>query len=410
MGAHVAKCLWYLKYHNTEPVPDRRKGAWLGAVYSKAFQTFEQTDKEQNQKKITEILRQLQNKSSEFYKLWQQSRRWSQTLMEEVYQWAGAKFDHWYWESEMDAPSVKWVRDLLNQGKLKVSESAVGMDLGKLGFCLLLKSDGNGLYATKDLYLARKKFEDHNPAKNIYIVDQRQEGHFKQVFKVLENIGFKKEAEKSQHLKYNFVELKTGAMSSRAGNIVPIMTLIEKMTDYIKTAFLKKYEEEWTKEKINHTAYIIAQGAVKYGMNEQELNKKIVFDMKEWLKIDGRSGPYIQYAHARACSLLKKARAENKTIKAKALFLHSPEEWDLILHLSWFSLVMEKCAWRMTTSPVCYYLFDLAQKFSRFYQNCPISTLDNEEQKNFRLFLVQAVKNSLREGLAVLSIPAPEQM
>ena len=249
MGAHVAKCLWYLKYHNKEPVPDQRKGAWLGTIYSKACQTFEQTEKEQNQKKITKILHELKNKTGEFYKLWQQSRSWSQDLMTEVYQWAGAKFDHWYWESEMDAPSVKWVRELLDKGKLKVSESAVGMDLGPLGFCLLLKSDGNGLYATKDLYLARKKFEDHKPAKNIYIVDQRQQGHFEQVFKVLENIGLKKEAEKSQHLKYNFVELKTGAMSSRAGNIVPIMTLIEKMTDYIKTTFLKKYESEWTTEK-----------------------------------------------------------------------------------------------------------------------------------------------------------------
>ena len=134
--------------------------------------------------------------------------------------------------------------------------------------------------------------------------------------------------------------------------------------------------------------------------------------MKEWLKIDGRSGPYIQYAHARACSLLKKAKAfeDGTTIKAKSSVLNSPEEWDLILHLSWFCLTMEKCAWRMSTSPVCYYLFELAQKFSRFYQNCPISTLDDEEQKNFRLLLVQAVRKSLQEGLAALSIPAPEQM
>ena len=417
MGTHIAKCLWYLKYHNKEPVPSQHRGQWLGCIYTKAHQTFERTQnivqKEKYKKQLTEILRQLQKKQGEFYNLWKQTRLWSQDLMNEVYQWSGAEFDHWYWESEMDAPSVKWINQLLKQGKLQLSNSAVGMDLGEpLGFCLLLKSDGNGLYATKDLYLARKKFEDHKLVKNIYIVDQRQEAHFQQVFKVLKNIGFTKEAGQSEHLKYNFVELKTGSMSSRSGNIVPIMTLIEKMTDYIKTTFLKKYQEEWSKEKIENTAYIIAQGAIKYGMNEQDLNKKIVFDMKEWLKIDGRSGPYIQYAYARACTLLKKSNAfnEEKKINADPSFLSSSEEWQLILHLSWFSLTMEKCAWQMKTSPICYYLFELAQKFSRFYQNCPISTLDNEEQKNFRLFLVQVVKKTLKEGLATLAIPVPEQM
>ena len=417
MGAHVAKCLWYLKHHNKKPLPTHNKGQWLGAIYTKAYQKFEQTEnplqEEKNKKQITDILQQLQKKQGGFYDLWKETRLWSKNSMDEVYKWTGAQFDHWYWESEIDEPSVEWIKELYQQKKLQLSESAIGMDLGEtLGFCLLLKSDGNGLYATKDLYLAKKKFADHKLAKNIYIVDQRQEAHFQQIFKVLENIDFKKQAEKSLHLKYNFVELKTGAMSSRAGNIVPIMTLIETMTDYIVETFLKKYKGEWPEEKIKNTAHMIAQGAIKYGMNEQDLNKKIVFDMKEWLKLDGRSGPYIQYAHARACSLLKKLHSfsEEKDIKVNMTVLSSPEEWDLILHLSWFSLTMEKCAWQMKTSPVCHYLFELAQKFSRFYQNCPIGTLDNEEQKNFRLFLVQTVRKTLEEGLSVLSIPAPEQM
>ena len=416
MGTHVAKCLWYLKYHNKEPFPSQHKGQWLGAIYTKAFQKFKQitdpSEKEECEKQLTKILQQLQKKQGEFYDFWKQTCLWSKDLMNELYEWAGASFDHWYWESEVDEPSVNLVNKLYKEGKLELSDSAIGMDLGEsLGFCLLLKSDGNGLYATKDLYLAKKKFEDYKPEKNIYIVDQRQETHFQQIFKVMKHIGLKEEAEKSTHLKYNFVELKTGPMSSRAGNIVPIMSLIEKMTNYIADAFLNKYKGEWTEEKIKNTSHIIAEGAIKYGMNQQDLNKKIVFDMQEWLKLDGRSGPYIQYAHARACSLLKKLNAfeEQKTdISIDAL--NSPEEWQLIIHLSWFSLIMENCAWQMKTSSICYYLFELAQKFSRFYQNCPIGTLENEEQKNFRLFLVQVVRKVLKEGLACLSIPAPEQM
>ena len=416
MGTHVAKCLWYLKYHNKEPLPSQHKGQWLGAVYTKAFQKFEQitnpSKKEECEKQLTKILQQLKGKQGEFYDLWNQTRLWSKDLMNEVYEWAGARFDHWYWESEVDEPSVKLVNKLYKEGKLEISDSAIGMNLGEpLGFCLLLKSDGNGLYATKDLYLAKKKFEDYKPEKSIYIVDQRQETHFQQIFKVMAHIGLKKEAEKSLHLKYNFVELKTGPMSSRAGNIVPIMSLIEKMTDYIVDNFLNKYKEEWTEGKIKNTARLIAEGAIKYGMNQQDLNKKIVFDMKEWLKLDGRSGPYIQYAHARACSLLKKLNAlEERESDINISTLSASEEWQLITHLSWFSLIMENSAWQMKTSPICYYLFELAQKFSRFYQNCPIGTLDNEEQKNFRLFLVQVTRKVLKEGLACLSISAPEQM
>ena len=411
MGTHVAKCLWYLKYHNKEDFPDHQKGQWLGAIYTKAYQKFEKDQTKEDKEQLTEILQQLKNKEGEFYSLWQKTRLWSKDLMDEVYRWAGVEFDHWYWESEVDEPSVEWVKKLYREKKLELSKSAIGIHLGKsLGFCLLLKSDGNGLYATKDLYLAKKKFKDHKPAKNIYIVDQRQETYFQQVFKVLENIGFKEQAERSLHLKYNFVELKSGAMSSRAGNIIPIMTLIEKMNDYITENFLKKYQGEWPSEKIGKTAHIITQGAIKYGMNEQDLNKKIVFDMKEWLKLDGRSGPYIQYAYARACSLLKKLNAFDREISVNIDTLNAPEEWQLIVHLSWFLPIMEKSAWQMKTSTICYYLFELAQKFSRFYQNCPIGTLENEEQKNFRLFLVQVVRKVLEEGLSSLSIPAPEQM
>ena len=410
MGTHVAKCLWYLKYHNKNPLPSENQGAWLGALYTKSCKAFEEVGDEAQ---LSEILKQLKNKEGEFYALWRKTRLWSEDLIREIYRWAGVEFDHWYWESEMDVPSIDLVKQLYKEGKLQLSEGAIGMDLGEpLGFCLLLKSDGNGLYATKDLYLIKKKFEDYKPETNIYIVDQRQETHFSQVFKALEQLDFKAEAQKSRHLKYNFVELKSGAMSSRKGNIVPIMTLIKNMRTYITDTFLNKYKGEWSDAKIKTTADLIAQGAIKYGMNEQDLPKKIVFDMKEWLKLDGRSGPYIQYAHARACTLLKKFSAfespKEKTVNLQ--FLNTPEEWQLIIHLSWFGLVMEKCAWQMRTSPLCYYLFELAQKFSRFYQNCPIGTLDLEEQRQFRLFLVQASREVLKEGLISLAIPAPEKM
>lgn len=414
-GTHVAKCLWYLKHHNKEKTPEHRKGEWLGKIYTQACRKFEEEQK--NNKKITDqqitdILQQLYRKKGEFYLLWKETRQWSHELMKEVYGWAGADFDKWYWESEVDEASVEWIKKLHQQKKLQLSEGAIGLDLGeKLGFCLLLKSDGNGLYATKDLYLIKKKFEDFKIFKNIYIVDQRQERHFQQVLEVFNKIGFPEQAKQSQHLKYNFVELKSGPMSSRAGNIVPIMELIDTMQSYIKNNFLNKYKEDkqWTQKQIDHIAKIIAEGAIKYGMNEQDMNKKIVFDMEEWLKLDGRSGPYIQYAHARACTLLKK-QGFKKATNYNLQKLEQTEEWQLLIHLSWFSLIMEKSSHQMKTSSICYYLFDLARKFSQFYQNCPIGTLEDEQKKNTRLALVKAVQLVLKEGLSYLAISAPEQM
>ena len=290
----------------------KNKGQWLGAMYTQACKKFEEQmgDPElsrTNQQQLTEILKQLQIKKGDFYTLWQKTRLWSYDFMKEIYKWAGVEFDDWYWESEVDAPSVAWVKELYREGKLTLSQSAIGLDLGKkLGFCLLLKSDGNGLYATKDLYLARKKFNNHKPAKNIYIVDQRQALHFKQFLAVLDRIGLEDAARVSEHLKYNFVELPSGPMRSRDGTVVPVIKLIDDMTDYIKKQFLDKYRGKWPEEKIHQTAHDISKGALKYGMNDQDTNKKIIFNMKEWLRWDGRSGPYIQYAYARICSLLKK--------------------------------------------------------------------------------------------------------
>ena len=409
MGTHINKCLWYLTYHNKTPVPQKNKGEWLGALYAKACQKYDQTPEQERAEQIKNIAQQLQEKKGPSYKLWQETRLWSKELMDQLYQWAGAKFDYWYWESEIDTPSVKWVKELYQQKLLELSKGAIGLDLNpQLGFCLLLKSDGQGLYATKDLYLMAQKFKDHKPAQNIYIVDQRQETHFQQIFKVMEHLNHKDWANKSTHLKYNFVELKEGVISSRTGNIVPAQALIHKMTKYIEEVFLKKYQGQWTEQKITHTSKMIAQGALQFGMNDQDLNKKIVFDMKEWLKLDGRSGPYIQYAYARACTLLNKFPSQElKNIKP---LITTPEEWGLILHISWFSLLMEKSAWQMKTAPICHYLFELAQKFSRFYQNCPIGKANNEDQKNFRLFLTQVTKKTLKEGLSTLSIPTPTQM
>jgi len=197
VGTHVAKCLWYYQNVNTEAPPKERKGAWLGSLYSKANNYLEDQrgtpKEEENRKQLTEILAQLEKKSGPYFELWKETREWSVELMQEVYTWADVKFDAWYWESEVDSSSVNLIKEWYNQGKLFIEDKgAIGVDLKDygLGFCLLIKTDGNGLYATKDIELARRKFQERGIEKSIYVVDLRQAHHFKQVFKVLELMGF----------------------------------------------------------------------------------------------------------------------------------------------------------------------------------------------------------------------------
>lgn len=416
VGTHVAKCLWYMKYHNQEPIPQTGKGEWLGRMYSKGSILLEDekgTEKEDaNREKLTEILRQLEKKEGEFFELWKETRQWSIDLMKSVYEWAGVEFDHWYWESDVDSDSVQLIQKYYEEGLFVKDQGAIGMDLNSenLGFCLLIKSDGNGLYATKDIELARRKFEDHQIQKSIYVVDVRQALHFKQVFRVLEKMGFE-DAKNCFHLKYEFVELPDGPMSSRKGNIIPLTDLIHQLQEEVKTMYLERYRGDWSDAEIENTADQVAQGAIKFGMTRIDNNRKIVFDMKEWLKIDGESGPYVQYVYARIRSLYRKmGYSETDLYTVDWSLLTEEIEQSVALKVSQFNAVVLSAAEEMRPSTLCSYLFDLGKLFNSFYQSCPVGAAPSEELKKARMALAQSVAETLKKGLGLLGIPAPEKM
>lgn len=414
VGTHVAKCLWYLKFHNQDPIPSEHKGEWLGKIYSRAhllLEDHEGTPEEvKDREALSIILKQIESKSGEYFDLWKETRQWSVDLMNEVYQWCGIKFDHWYWESDVDSDSVKTIKEYFAQGKLVESEGAIGMDLSdeNLGFCVLLKSDGNGLYSTKDIELARRKFQDHQIEKSVYVVDMRQALHFKQVFASLKRLGFKY-ADQCFHLQYNFVELPDGAMSSRKGNIVPLTQLVHQMEKHVKENYLNRYAGEWTSEEVESTATIVAQGAIKYGMVRMDPNKKIVFDMAEWLQLDGESGPYIQYAYARIQSVLRKFQDPNSA-KSTGEHLHHSAELQLIMLLGQLNSVVAQAVETYRPNVLCNYLYEVAKQFSQFYHECPIGQAETAGLKQDRLMVAAATGQVLKEGLALMGIPVPEKM
>jgi arginyl-tRNA synthetase len=411
VGTHVAKCLWFYKKHNTEAVPETRKGAWLGTLYTKGNNLLEEQkgtpQEDENRAELTSILKQLEAKSGEYFDLWVETRKWSIELMNEVYSWANVTFDSWYWESDVDTDSVKLIREYQEKGLFKEDAGAVGIDLSedKLGFCILLKSDGTGLYSTKDIELARRKFEDHSVEKSIYVVDNRQSHHFKQVFNILDKMGFEN-AKNCFHLQYEMVELSDGAMSSRKGNIVALQNLVESMVTKIKTDYLSKYQGEWSTEEINKTAKIVASGAIKYGMTRVDSNKKIIFQMDDWLKLDGESGPYIQYVHARITSMVEKLKGD---FKSDYSALTTDNEKQIILKLSEFNSTVQVACEEYKTHLLTGYLYDLSKLFNSFYAESQISNAP-DSVKGARLDLSEAVALTLKKGLELLGIEAPRKM
>ncbi len=414
VGTHVAKCLWYMKFHNTEAPPATGKGEWLGRMYSMGNNKLEDEtgtpNEAKNRETLTMILHQLESKSGEYFELWKETREWSIELMKKVYTWADVKFDSWYWESDVDSDSVKYIKKLFQEGKLIESQGAIGMDLEaeKLGFCLLLKKDGTGLYATKDIELARRKFNDFKIEKSVYVVDMRQALHFKQVFKVLETLGFE-QAKDCFHLQYNFVELPDGAMSSRKGNIVPLLTLVKNMEAMVKEQYLQRYANEWDAKEIDLVAEQVAKGAVKYGMLRIDNNKKIVFDMAEWLKLDGESGPFIQYSFARINSLCRKFNFDSAASVDYSVLEHVAER-KLLQGLIHFNTVAVRAAEEYRPSLLCTYLYELAKKFNFFYHECSMAQAETPEIKQARLALSYCTGQTLKQGLALLGIPVPERM
>ena len=414
VGTHVAKCLWYMKYHNEEAPPEQDKGNWLGKLYAKGHEKLENEKggpkEEQGRRELSAILKQLHNREGEFFDLWKKTRQWSLSTMKEAYDWADVSFDHWFFESEMDAPSLSLMKELLDQGLLKRDQGAVGANLEDegLGFCLLIKSDGTGLYATKDVFLAKKKFDEFNIQKNIVIVDNRQTLHFKQVFKILGKIGFKQEKD-CFHLPYDVVELPKGAMSSRKGTIVPLMQLINSIEDRIRNDFLNQYRHSWPIEEIEETAKTIANGTIKYGMLRIDNNRKIVFDLNEWIKLDGNTGPYLQYVCTRINSLLQKLSFDQQSIPDFSV-LSEKYEIPILIKLSLFNKILFKAAEECRPSLMCTYLFELGRLFNTFYASCPINNAKTRELKTSRLHLSWAVKITMQKGLSVLGIETPKRM
>lgn len=404
IGSHVAKCLWaFDKFHSKDVLPEN-KGKYISQIYTEAVQKIEANP--EYKKEADDVLRLLESGDKKWLALWQKTRKWSLDQLNVIYKSVGAKFDEVYYESEVEKPGKKIVADLLARGIAEKSQGAVIINLDKYNLkqFLLLKSDGSSLYSTKDIALAQLKFKKYKSLKeSLVVVDARQSFYLEQLFQTLKIMGFN---EKLAHVAYEFVTLKDGAMSSRAGNTV---LFDDFFNDVISRAVSEtgKRHTNWTAKKIETTAKKIALGAMKFNMLKVGNNSVITFDIEEALAFDGYSGPYIQYTCSRINSLLRKGK--NGYTGAKFSRLSQEIEKLLMLKIAEFPGIVSDAIKTLEPSVIAKYLFDLAKIFSSFYQKISILSAD-EETKRARLALCFATGQTLKNGLALLGIESLKEM
>jgi arginyl-tRNA synthetase len=233
------------------------------------------------------------------------------------------------------------------------------------------------------------------------VVSTEQNLYFKQLFKTLELIG-SPAANKSYHLSYELVTLKEGKMASRLGNVV----LYRQLRDKVVEKVLEEMKDREMKDK-EEIAMSIGLGAMKYGMLKVGPEKVIFFDWEEATKLEGNTGPYLQYAHTRCKGILEKAGKWKPNFNFEQL---AGEEKNLVKSLVKFSEVVEQAAKDLKPHYICNYIYELATVFDRFYEFCPVLKAETDEQKNFRLTLVQATKIVLKNALNLIGMEALEKM
>ncbi len=413
IGLHVVKWMWnYLKNH-AEESPGEDRITWMDEIYSEADRLFQDPI---NEAEVRDLYARWNRKDPEIVALWEETRQWSLEGFNKIYKQLGESFDRIYFESEVEDSGIYLVDQLIEQG-LAIDERPEGpvfIDLDEvLGtqdeyrVLVVLRSDGSSLYATKDLPLAIKKFQEYKLDKSVYVIDARQSLYLKQIFKTLEILGYSW-ANKLYHLAYDLVNLPGNVtMSSRDGTVVLFDDLVKEASSRAQTIIEEKNPNLPDEIKIE-IAESVALGALKYTMLSRENSKVVTFDWDSALDFNGQAAPYIQYAHVRASSILNKAGEELPQISEFPDQLEKTEV-DLIDLMSRLPAEILRAAEEYRPLIIANLAFDLAKGFNDFYNTCQVLNAE-PDVRNYRLRLVSAAKQAIAISLGVLGIKAPNVM
>jgi arginyl-tRNA synthetase len=432
-GIHICKSMlaWKLFGNGETPESSGKKGDHLVGDYYVKFdkeyraqvkELMSQGQSEEDAKKnaplmveAQQMLKKWEDGDAEVRALWEKMNNWVYAGFDETYKRMGVSFDKIYYESQTYLDGKAKVNEGLEKGVFyRREDGSVWADLTKDGLDekLLLRADGTSVYMTQDIGTAQQRFRDYDISRMIYVVGNEQNYHFQVLSILLDRLGFKW-GKDLVHFSYGMVELPEGKMKSREGTVVDADDLMDKMVEDAKQMSLELGKlQDCSEAEVDEVARICGLGALKYFILKVDPRKNMMFDPKESIDFNGNTGPFIQYTHARICSVLRKAAEMGITLpnKLNEDLQISDTEGMLIQSLASYPDVVAQAGKEFSPALIANYIYDLVKQFNSFYHDFSILKEENEDVRAFRLLLSKSVAKVVKSGMGLLGIEVPERM
>ena len=440
-GIHICKSMlaWKRWGNGETPETSGKKGDHLIGDYYVAFdkhyreevkalktqylaegKTEEEAEKDAKEnaplmQEAREMLRRWEQNDPEIRSLWQTMNTWVYAGFDETYKRLGVSFDKIYYESETYLEGKSKVEEGLSKGIFfRKEDNSVWADLTNEGLDhkLLLRSDGTSVYMTQDIGTADLRYKDYPIDNMIYVVGNEQNYHFQVLSILLDKLGFSW-GKDLVHFSYGMVELPNGKMKSREGTVVDADELMQEMVNGAqKTSDEMGKLQDMSAEERAKIAEMVGLGALKYFILKVDARKNMLFNPEESIDFNGNTGPFIQYTHARICSVLRKANEQGIAIPT-SLPNDAPlneKETNLIQKLSDYASVVEQAGKDYSPSGIANYCYELTKEFNQFYHDYSILKEEDNNKKIVRLVLAQNVAKVIKNGMNLLGIDVPERM
>ena len=427
-GIHICKSMlaYQLFGNNETPETSGLKGDHLVGKYYVAFDVAYKEeiaelkasglDEEQAKKqapillKAQEMLLKWEQGDQEVMNLWNTMNAWVFAGFEKSYQTMGVSFDKIYRESNTYLLGKQIVEEGLASGVFfQKPDGSVWINLEAEGLDekLVLRKDGTSVYITQDMGTAQLKYEDFKTNQSVYVVGNEQDYHFEVLFHILKKLK-KPYSNGNFHLSYGMVDLPSGKMKSREGTVVDADDLMAEMIQTAKDRTLELGKiDGFTEAESNELFHNLGLGALKYFLLKVEPKKRMLFNPEESIDFQGNTGPFIQYTHARICSILRKG-GEITTVSTESELAESEQE--LIYLLGEYKANIAQAAANFAPSVIANYAYDLAKTFNKFYNEQTILSEENEVKRNIRLTLAELTGKTIQHATSLLGIVSPNRM
>ncbi|MCL4136880.1 UNVERIFIED_CONTAM: hypothetical protein GTU68_015247 [Idotea baltica] len=429
-GVAICKSMlaWQRYANNATPESSKIKGDFFVGKYyvlfDRKFQeeyavwqrssTGQQHYAQNNKGKDTrELLLKWEDGESDTMSLWHQMNGWVYSGFDQTYDQLGIRFDKSYYESQTYLLGRSITEHGLEKGVFyKEDDDSIWIDLEdvKLDKKIVLRADGTTVYLTQDLGTARQRYEDFDMDAMVYVVGDEQDYHFKVLFESLKRLG-ESYADRLHHLSYGMIDLPTGKMKSREGTVVDADELIAEVKAEAATSTLERgILSDLTPMEIDDINTKIALGALKFFILKVQAKKRMTFNPKESVDLQGQTGPYIQNAYVRIQSIKRKNTDQNNDHTISEYTALNNLEIGLIRSLSQYPDVITSAADKYDPAEIANYAYRLAKDYHRFYHDCQILKAPEPGAKAFRLLLSDQVGYVLEDALGLLGIDVPKQM